>query len=189
MDDNTGRAGDARRRGLADRVIVGWLCGGLVLLLMVLINVQVVLGALRVGQFADFDRDLPLLGRGLTTNSLIDLQWHLMVLVSFLPMGILLLANGHVRVDFLFNRLSPRGRAWIDVAGHLLLAAPFLALMLWQSWRFAMLAWNSGEGSSLGGLRDYWMIRSVVFVGFAVFAVALLADLARKLRRAAGGGA
>jgi TRAP-type mannitol/chloroaromatic compound transport system permease small subunit len=61
--------------------------------------------------------------------------------------------------------------------------------MLWQSWRFAMLAWNSGEGSSLGGLRDYWMIRSVVFVGFAVLAVALLADLARKLRRAAGGGA
>jgi TRAP-type mannitol/chloroaromatic compound transport system permease small subunit len=181
--------GKSPARGLADRVIVGWLCGGLVLLLMVLINVQVLLGAFRVGQFVDFGRVLPLFGRGLTTNSLIDLQWHLMVLVSFLPMGLLLLSNGHVRVDFLFNRLSPRRRAMIDVGGHLLLAAPFLALMLWQSWRFAMLAWNSGEGSSLGGLRDYWMIRGVVFVGFVVLALAVLVDLGSKFRRAASSGA
>ena len=36
-----------------------------------------------------------------------------------LAAGYTLKHNGHVRIDLLYNRLGPRGQAWIDLAGSL----------------------------------------------------------------------
>jgi len=166
----------------AEERIVGQFCAVLVIALMVLINIQVLFGLLRLGQVVDFGRDLWLLGRGITTNTLIDLQWHLMVLISFLPMGLLVLSNGHVRVDFFYAGLSERNRAAIDTAGHLILTLPFLLLLIPASWRFMLHAWTSGDGSSLGGLRDYYVIRAVVLAGMMLLTALVLVDLTRQAR-------
>jgi TRAP-type mannitol/chloroaromatic compound transport system permease small subunit len=174
---------DSRWERFADERIVGQLCAVLVIALMLLINVQVIFGVIRVGQVVDFGRNVPLLGRGITTNTLIDMQWHLMVLISFLPMGLLVLRNGHVRVDVFYNRLSTRTRDGIDVAGHLLLTLPFLLLLLPATWRFTLHAYASGDGSSLGGLRDYYIIRSAVLAGMALLTVMVVIDLWRRLGR------
>ena len=38
--------------------------------------------------------------------------------------------DGHVRVDVLAQRFSPRTRAWVDLAGSLLLLLPFCGFLL-----------------------------------------------------------
>ena len=60
----------------------------LVILLMLAIVLQVLCSALDINPLAQFASALPLLGKGLTLNSLLDLQWHLLVIVGLLPAGV-----------------------------------------------------------------------------------------------------
>src|SRR5437867_4250655 len=42
--------------------------------------------------------------------------------------------DGHVRLDVFYHRLSPRGRALIDLAGSVAFIVPWAAMVLWFSW-------------------------------------------------------
>ncbi|QYX58418.1 TRAP transporter small permease subunit [Roseovarius sp. SCSIO 43702] len=155
-----------------------------VIVLMLAIVAQVALSALDINPVASFDRALPLLGRGITLNSLLDLQWHLLVLIGLLPAGIVWLGEGHVRVDFLYQARSPRWQARTDLIGHALFAVPFFALMVPASSAFMLRAWSSDEGGRNGGLDDLWLVKSLLPLGLALLAAAILVETWRLLRRA-----
>jgi TRAP-type mannitol/chloroaromatic compound transport system permease small subunit len=70
------------------------------------------------------------IGRDLSSNTYVELQWYLFSLVFLLGGAWTLKHGGHVRVDVVYGRLSARARAWIDVAGTVLFLLPFCALML-----------------------------------------------------------
>jgi len=53
--------------------------------------------------------------------------------------GYVLLHRGHVNVDIFYNRLSPRGRAIIDLCTAPILFI-FVGVLLWQGWA---VFWNS----------------------------------------------
>ena len=55
------------------------------------------------------------LGVNLTSNALLELQWYLFSVVFLLGGAYALKCNAHVRVDVLFDRLSPKIRAWINI--------------------------------------------------------------------------
>jgi TRAP-type mannitol/chloroaromatic compound transport system permease small subunit len=38
-------------------------------------------------------------------------------------------AGGHVRVDVVYQRFSPRARAWVDALGHVIFTLPLCALV------------------------------------------------------------
>lgn len=154
------------------------------LALMLAIVAQVVLSALDINPVLAFDGDLPLLGRAITLNSLLDAQWHLLVLAGLLPAGLVWLSDGHVRVDFLYQGRSPRTRARIDLLGNLLFAAPFLALALPAAWSFMRRAWTSDEAARNGGLNDLWLIKAVLPLGLALLALAVVIETLRLLRAA-----
>lgn len=62
--------------------------------------------------------------------------------------------NEHVRVDVFYGKMSPRGRAWVDFLGTLLLLAPVCILILMQSWDYVFGprgSWMSSETSSQAG--------------------------------------
>ena len=44
-----------------------------------------------------------------------ELEWHLLAPISLLGMSVLMLENGHVRVDMLYERLSERKRHMLDL--------------------------------------------------------------------------
>lgn len=180
------------REGLAgmetDEGRLARLCLGgaalLVVALMLGIVAQVVCALFDINPLAAFESALPLLGRAVTLNSLLDAQWHLLVIVGLVPAGLVWLRGAHVRVDFLYQRQSPRMQARIDLCGNLLFALPFLALILPAAWDFTARAWRADEGSRSGGLNDLWLIKAVLPLGLALLALAVAVETFRLLRRA-----
>lgn len=164
-----------------DKLVIGGIGATLVVALMVLINIQVALSAMGRGVSIPLGGDVALIGNRITINSLIDAQWHLLLIVSLLPMGLLLMRNIHIRVDFFYEAMPPRARALVDIVGHILLAAPFLWLSIPAAWRFAASAWRNDEGSPLGGLQDLYLIKSVLFIGLCLLAVFVVLDVGRKI--------
>lgn len=73
--------------------------------------------------------------------------------------------DGHVRVDILYQRLSRRGRAWVDLLGTLLLLLPVCLLILWLGWDYVLPSWRLREGSrEAGGLAGVFLLKSLILV-------------------------
>ncbi|MEP1574366.1 TRAP transporter small permease subunit [Roseibium album] len=153
-----------------------------VVVLMGAIVLQVVCSALDINPLASFQADIPLLGKAITLNSLLDFQWHILVIIGLVPAGLVWLQGTHVRVDFLYNPMTPQWKARIDLAGNLLLAVPFFFFMLPASSRFMLRAWTSDEASRNGGLNDLWLIKSILPVGLFLLAIAVLVESLRLMR-------
>ena len=88
------------------------------------------------------------LGMALTSNALVELQWYLFSLVFLLGAPWALRQGAHVRVDVLYERISPKARAWVNLWGTLLLLLPFAALGVWTCWDFALESIANREGSN-----------------------------------------
>lgn len=162
-----------------------------ILLMIVAIIVQVAASRAGVTTIYDIDGDWPLFGSAITLNSMTDLQWYLLALVALVPAGVVWLRDGHVRVDFAYSRLAPRGKAVIDLLGHLVFALPFLAYMIPDAWELGMKSFARGEASPNGGLIDRYLPRMAMPVCFALLLCAIVFEawrVIRSLRVARGGG-
>lgn len=87
-----------------------------------------------------------------TQNGWDELRWHLFGAIFLFAMAGCLGAGGHVRVDVLHQRLSPRMRAGIDLFLTVMVLLPFCALMVWYGSRFAQSAWSLPSGREV----DHW---------------------------------
>jgi len=155
-----------------------------VVLLMATIVLQVVCNAFDINPLVVFETAQALFGPAITLNSLLDLQWHLLVLVGLLPAGLLWLRDAHVRVDFLYASWSERAQARVNLVGHLMFAAPFLWLALPASWDFMARAWRTDEGTRNGGLVDLWLIKAALPLGLGLLALAVMWESARLWKAA-----
>ncbi len=73
--------------------------------------------------------------------------------------------NDHVRVDIFYQRLSPRGRAWVDLLGTLVLLLPFCGFMLWAGLPYVLKSWALLEGSQeAGGLPLVFVLKSYILL-------------------------
>ncbi len=105
-------------------------------------------------------------GLGLSSNTYIELQWYMYSLIFLLGAAYTLKHNAHVRVDVLFTRLTPRGRAWVNLGGALLFLLPFCILVIWTSWPTVHNSWAVLEVSpDPGGLPRY-PIKTVIPIAF-----------------------
>lgn len=127
--------------------MVGYLCGLLMILMVLNVFYDVVM-------------------RYVFSNASIgmqELEWHLFATMFMFGIGYTLKQDGHVRVDVVYDRLSPTLQAWIDIVGTLLFAIPFTALIVYYGYGYSVDAFQMGEGSAdPGGLPHRWIIRSVI---------------------------
>jgi len=101
-----------------------------------------------------------------------ELEWHLFAAMFMLGVPYTLRVGGHVRVDLIYERLSFRRRALIDLAGSVFLLLPFALLVAWYGVGFAYEAWELGETSGdPGGLPHRWVIKAVI--PFTFFSIAI----------------
>lgn len=78
-----------------------------------------------------------------------------------------MMVGGFVRVDIFYGRMTPRGRATVDIVGTIVFLMPFLAVLAWSFWRFFVNSYLADEGSpNEGGLPNWWLLQGalVVFV-------------------------
>lgn len=107
-----------------------------------------------------------------------EIQWHLYSTGFLLGIGYTFQIDGHIRVDVVHERLSPRTQAWLELYGILLCVLPFVALVLIYSVPFVATSFELGEVSvSPGGLPYRWVIKSMLTIGFALLLLAALSRL------------
>jgi TRAP-type mannitol/chloroaromatic compound transport system permease small subunit len=85
--------------------------------------------------------------------------------------GYALSVGAHVRVDFLYEQLSTRKRAWIDIVGAVVLLIPFSLSILLFSIHYVKNSWSIWERSAdLRGLPGVFLMKTLIWV----FAISLL---------------
>ncbi len=93
-----------------------------------------------------------------------------------------LLANGHVRVDIFYEKLSERGRAVVDLLGVIFLLMPVAILIFKYGGNYAVRAWAFFEGSAeANGLPAVYLLKTSI----PVFAMLMMAQGSAMALRAA----
>lgn len=116
-----------------------------------------------------------------TSVAVQELEWHIFALVFLLAAGYTLKNNAHVRVDFFYQRLGKRGKAFIDLVGCILFLIPGCILVMKSSLPFVESSWAFQEGSpDPGGLPARYILKAAIPVGFFLVFLQGLALLARS---------
>jgi len=98
-----------------------------------------------------------------------ELEWHLFGILFLLGAGYTLLVDGHVRVDVFYQRLSPKGRAWVNLIGVLFFLLPGCYLVVSTSWQFFSMSLAVGEGSpDPGGLPARYVLKFFIPLGMSL---------------------
>lgn len=90
-------------------------------------------------------------GLNASSNAWLEIQWYLFGLIFLLGAGYTLKHNGHVRIDVLYGRFTPRTRAWVDLLGGLLFLLPMSGIIAWLGWDFFLASYAVDETSPDAG--------------------------------------
>ncbi len=122
-----------------------------------------------------------------TSIRLLELQWHFHVTLFMLSLGYGYLRNVHVRIDMAVTGLSLRSRAWLELAGLLLLFLPFVVMLLRWGVVFWAESWRMNEASDNPmGLPHRWLIKPVIPLGALLLIMAGTCNLLRLVVFLAG---
>jgi TRAP-type mannitol/chloroaromatic compound transport system permease small subunit len=121
-------------------------------------------------------------GRQLTSNAFIEIQWYMFSVLFFLGFSYILKHNLNVRVDFLYTNWSPKRRALIDFLGTMLFLIPFCILGIYVTVNPVLFSWRLNETSpDADGLPRY-PIKTMIIVAFVIL---LLQAISQAIKYAA----
>ena len=104
-----------------------------------------------------------------------EMEWHLFAMVFLFGIAYALKEDGHVRVDILYDRFSPRWKAVVNIGGTLLLLLPLSLLVIEGSVWYVTEAYTSGEISGdPGGLTQRWLIKLVIPASFVFLIISAI---------------
>lgn len=119
---------------------------------------------------------------GIAMTGLQESVIYMHALLFLLSSGITLLADGHVRVDIVYAKLSERGKAWTDLTGVYLALIPMGWLILVMSSPYVNASWRILERSrESDGLAFVFLLKAAI----PVFAVMMILQGASMAARAA----
>ena len=123
-----------------------------------------------------------------SSNAWLELQWYLFSAIFLLCAGYTLLHNGHVRIDVIAGKLSPKAQAWIDILGTLFFLLPMALMLTWLSWPYFVHAYRNGEISGSAGGLIFWPARLLLPVGFGLLVLQGLSEMVKRIAFVAGKG-
>ena len=110
-----------------------------------------------------------------------EMEWHLFAIVFLFGIAYGLKEDGHVRVDVLYDRFSPRWKAIVNLAGTFLFLLPLSVLIIEGSIWYVHEAYTSGEISGdPGGLPHRWLIKLVIPASFVFLVVSAIGFVIRN---------
>ena len=121
---------------------------------------------------------------GLSDIALNESVLYLHATLFMLGAGYTLQVDGHVRVDIFYAKLSIRGRAWIDLLGHIFLLLPAMLVLLFWSWPSVRNSWSILEGPiSVGGIPASFLLKSLITAFCILLIIQSVACLSRDVIR------
>jgi TRAP-type mannitol/chloroaromatic compound transport system permease small subunit len=119
-------------------------------------------------------------GLQLPYTKLQELEWHFHAAIFSLWMGYCYTINAHPRVDSFTEHLAFRSKAWLELAGCVLLALPYMALVAYFSLDYVERSYVIGEQSeSTVGLTHRWIIKGVYAFGLWLVVLGILSVMIR----------
>ncbi len=111
-----------------------------------------------------------------------ELEWHLFATMFLIGISYTIMQDGHVRVDFLYEKFSPEIKALINILGVIFFVWPIAVLIIWYGLDFTFDAITTGERSGdPGGLTHRWIIKMMIPLSFMLVIVASIHMLATNL--------
>jgi TRAP-type mannitol/chloroaromatic compound transport system permease small subunit len=96
-----------------------------------------------------------------------EMEWHLFSVIILFGVGVALRHEGHVRVDFLYDQMQPKTKAFINIFGTLLFLIPLSLLIFFGSFDFVADAYIAHEISEdPGGLPYRYIIKAMIPASF-----------------------
>jgi TRAP-type mannitol/chloroaromatic compound transport system permease small subunit len=90
--------------------------------------------------------------------------------------------KGHIRIDLLYMRFSPRGRALIDTLGYLVIFFPVMIILVIASFDMAKDAFKIHEVSQFTPWQPIlWPFKSVICIGFSLLILQGVAEFIRSV--------
>jgi TRAP-type mannitol/chloroaromatic compound transport system permease small subunit len=112
-----------------------------------------------------------------------ELEWHLFSVVILLGISVALKDEGHVRVDFLYDRFSVKKKAVINILGTVFFLLPVALLIFFGSFEFVRDSWEICEISEdPGGLTCRWLIKGMVPVAFGFLIFSAIGYILQNIR-------
>ena len=109
-----------------------------------------------------------------------EMQWYLFSVIFLMGAAYGLNNNVHVRVDVMYERLSAKAQAVVDMAGTILFLIPFSILMLYVSLPAVRISWSIREMSpDPGGLPRY-PIKALILVSFILLLLQASSQLIKQ---------
>ena len=109
-----------------------------------------------------------------------EVQWHIYSAGFLFGLSYTYVADDHVRVDVLRERMKPVTQAWIELYGTLLLLLPFLLLIIVYATPFVYYSFQLSEISEApGGLPYRWAVKALLPIGFLFLLAATISRLSR----------
>jgi TRAP-type mannitol/chloroaromatic compound transport system permease small subunit len=98
-----------------------------------------------------------------------ELEWHLFAFIFLMGAGYTLMKDGHVRVDIIYQRMTPKAQAWVNLLGVLFFLLPGCYMIIATSLNFVASSWAVMEGSpDPGGIPYRFIIKAAIPAGFVL---------------------
>ncbi len=111
-----------------------------------------------------------------------ELHWHLYAVIFLLGAGYTLKDNAHVRVDVIYQRLSRKAKAVINILGVIFFLIPGCFLVIKTSIPFIKASWLANECSpDPGGLPARYVLKSIVPIAFSLLSIQGIAMFLKNL--------
>jgi TRAP-type mannitol/chloroaromatic compound transport system permease small subunit len=111
-----------------------------------------------------------------------EMEWHLFSVVILLGISYTLKEDGHVRVDLIYDTLTDKKKAIINMIGVVLFILPISLLIGTSSIDYVYEAFQSGEQSGdPGGLTHRWLVKSLIPISFFLLIITSIGFFIRNL--------
>lgn len=98
--------------------------------------------------------------------------------------GYTLKHDGHVRVDLIYCKLSPRGKAIVNLLGTVFLLLPFVVLIWVVGLPYVIDGWVNKDGSvETSGLPYVYVLKSTILLFALTLSVQLIANSIRDTQQ------
>lgn len=146
--------------------LLGYFCAGLMLLTMVNVFYDAIMRYFfRTGSIA-----------------LQEMEWHMFSVLFLFGIAYTLKEDGHVRVDLIYDRLGPKAKALINIAGTFFFLIPLALLILTGSLEFVEEAFRTQEISGdPGGLTHRYLIKAMIPLAFAFLIISAVGFVIRNI--------
>lgn len=111
-----------------------------------------------------------------------EMEWHLFSIIILLGISYTLKEDGHVRVDLIYDRLSSKKKAKVNMVGVALFIIPMALLIGVDSIPYVMESFNSNEQSGdPGGLPYRWLVKSLIPLCFFLLIITAVGYFIKNL--------